>query len=117
MVLHIVKATSEAFAHIVDHQERENAKLKQRIYELEATLNPRPLFVEPLSIVHSVEESPGQAYKINKVTQLLFGVRSFIIEGIKTYSNLIVESFEILENVHRTGTHIQSFKNPLAFDL
>ena len=38
MELH--RETGEALAHIVDDQERENAKLKKRVAELEAALSP-----------------------------------------------------------------------------
>ena len=75
------------------------------------------MFVEALAIVHSVKESLVQAQKTDKVTWLLFEIKSFIVEGIKTYSYLIVEEFETLKNVHMMGTHIKSFKCLLAYDL
>ena len=87
MELH--RETYEALVHTMDDQEKENAELKQRIVELEATLSPRPLFVEPLAIVHSVEESPSLASKIDKVTQLLSRIRAFVAEGIKARPDLI----------------------------
>ena len=74
----------EALAHTVDDQERENAKLKKRIVELEASLSPRPLFVEPLAIVHSFGESLRHAHKIDKATQLLSQVIC-----CRRYQNLI----------------------------
>ena len=47
--------------------------------ELEVALSLWPLFTEPLSIVHSMEESPGQVRKSDKVTCLLSVVRSLFI--------------------------------------
>jgi hypothetical protein len=41
----------DALAHSITEQELENAKLKKRISELEVALSPRPLFVEPLSMM------------------------------------------------------------------
>lgn len=35
------------------------------------------------------------------------------MEAIKTQEDLIAEAFEILENTHRMGTHIKSFKDVL----
>lgn len=48
MELH--RETDEALAHTVDDQEMENSRLKQRIVELEASLNPHPLFSNPLQL-------------------------------------------------------------------
>lgn len=91
--------------------------MKQRIAKLEATLSPRPLFVELLAIVHSFEESPSQARKIAKVNQLLSRIKSFIVEGIKICSDLIAKAFEILDNVHKIETRINSFKDILESNL
>lgn len=70
-----------------------------------------------MSIVHSIEESLGEAFKFDKVTWLLFGVRSFVVEGIKTRTYLIFEAFEILGNVHKMGTCIRNFKDLLTTDI
>jgi hypothetical protein len=75
------------------------------------------LFSKPLAIVHSVEECLGHPRNIDKVTQFLSGIKSFVVEGIKNHSDLIAKSFEILENVHMMGTHTKSFKYILASDL
>ena len=77
MELH--RETSEALGYTIDDQEKENAKMKQSIYKLEASLSPWPFFIEPLPIIHSVEESPIPAYKIDKVTRLLSGTNSFVV--------------------------------------
>jgi hypothetical protein len=87
----------------MDDQEQENVRLKQRVVELEVAPTPRPLFVEPLSTLHSVEESPVQVCKFDKVTWLLTSIRSFVVEGIKTTTNLILEAFEILKNTQNMG--------------
>ena len=73
MELH--RAASEALAHTVDDQEKENVKLEQRIVELEATPSPISLFSKPLSIVQSIEDYLGQSWKFDKITYLLLGVR------------------------------------------
>lgn len=109
--------TNEALAHYVDDQERENARLKRRVIELEAPIIPQPLFVEPLPIVHSMGKSLVQARRFDRVTQLLYGIISFVTEGIKTGINLISKSFEVLENTHRMGIQIQNFRDILSVNL
>ena len=109
-VMELHQETDEDLAHTVNDEERENAKLKQRISELEVALSLNPLFAKPLVIVQSVEESLSQFRKIDKGTHLLSGIRSCVVESIKARAYLILEAFEILENVHKIGTHIRSFK-------
>lgn len=82
MELH--RETDKALTHTMDDQERENDKLMQRTDELEASFNPCPLFVEPLTIVQLVEESLGQAHKIDKVACLLPRISYFVVESIKS---------------------------------
>lgn len=52
----------------MDDKEREISRIKRRITNPEVALFPRQLFVESLSIVHSFEESPGQACIFDRVT-------------------------------------------------
>jgi len=62
------------------------------------------LFVEPLSIVHSVKESTGQSHGFHRVAWLLFGIIYSFAEGIKDKTNFISKAFEILEKIHKMGT-------------
>lgn len=103
-IMELHQATSEALAHTMDNQESEKTRLDHRIVELEAALSPCPLFTKPLAIVQSVEESQGQACKIDRVTRLLYGVRSLLVEGIKERKDLSFKAFVMLENVHKIGT-------------
>ena len=48
---------------------------------------------------------------------MLYGIKSFVIEGIKSQVDLIAEAFEILENVHKMGTCIKFFKYILASNI
>ena len=41
----------------------------------------------------------------------------FVVEGIKAWANLISKAFEIMENVHKMGTCIKSFKYLLTSDI
>ena len=36
--------------HYIEEQHEENVRLKSRVVELEATLNPKPLFTTPITI-------------------------------------------------------------------
>lgn len=56
-----MRETSEALSHAMDDQEKENVKIKQRIAKLETILIPRPLFSEPLSVAHPIEDSLVQS--------------------------------------------------------
>ena len=94
MELH--QETNKDLSHTVDDQEIKNARLKQRIVDLEDALNPHPLFSKSLAIVQPVEESPSQACKIDKITHLLSGVRSFVEQSIKERVDLISEAFKVL---------------------
>jgi hypothetical protein len=82
-VMEIHRETSEALSHTMDGQGKENARLKQRINELEVVLIPRPLFSNPLSIVHPTKDSLGQSHKFDKITYLLAGVYAFVTYNIK----------------------------------
>ena len=64
-----------------------------------------------------MEESLGQTQRFDKVTQLLYGIRSFVLESIKSIIDLIFEAFEVLENTHRVGIKIRNFGDILSIDL
>lgn len=59
----------------------------------------------------------SQAQKIDKVSLLLYGIRSFVPESIKARADLIVEAFQILENVQKMGTRIGSFKDIITSNI
>ena len=115
MELHQVMG--ESLAHTMDVQERENAKRKKRVEELEVFISPRLLVVETLSIVHSIEESLVHAHKKDKVNWLLSGIKLFVEECIKTIMDLIYEAFEILENTQNMGNRIRTLKDLLTSNL
>ena len=115
--MEIHRETNESLEHTVDDQEKENVRLKQRIDKIEVALSPHPLFVERLAIVQAIEESSGQACNINKVANLLSRIKSFVEEEIKARTYLNLEAFDILENVHKIGTHLRTFKEFLTADM
>lgn len=82
-VMELHQETGEALAHIVDDHERENVRMKKRVSELEVALSPQPLFLEPLSSVHLVEEPLGKSHKLDKVSQLLSSLRSFVAQVLR----------------------------------
>lgn len=51
-VMELHRAIGEDLECAVDDQERKNESLKQRIYELKDSLNPRPLLAKALAIAH-----------------------------------------------------------------
>jgi hypothetical protein len=49
-VLKFYQATNDALAHLITEQELENEILKNRVRELEFSLSPKRIFVEPLAM-------------------------------------------------------------------
>jgi hypothetical protein len=50
-IVHFHEATKEALKESICNIEKENFILKEKIKELETTLIPKPLFVEPLTTI------------------------------------------------------------------
>ena len=50
-VFKLHKATSEDLVNTFDDQEKENSEVRKRIAEMEVTLNPNLLFMEPLVVI------------------------------------------------------------------
>jgi hypothetical protein len=73
--------------------------------------------VKLLSIVYSIEDCSCQCHQFDKITCLLLGVHSFVVENINGRADLIYEAFEVLENAHKIGTCIRSFKEYLTLDI
>jgi len=70
--------TGEALKEFVGNIERENLELKLKIKELEATLIPKPLFVDPLNIAQptlTLEYIPKSSNKWKGSYSLLLVVR------------------------------------------
>ena len=75
--------------------------MKKRISELEDSLSPRPLFVEPLSIMVLEivpQDTPGTSSKVIEVAKLLSGVRMYVAENINEWLNTILEVWEVGTN-------------------
>ena len=92
----------QAIAHSITKQELENAKLKKRIRELEVSLNPRPLCVDPLSIMVSEKFPEGVTKSNSKVTKfvkLLMGVIKYVVENIDKRLGIIMEALAIATKV------------------
>jgi hypothetical protein len=99
----LYKATGEALVHIVASQEKKNARLKKMVAKLKVTLNPKPLFAEPLFIVvpsNFPSNSSSQNSKLdNKATTLLNGIRDFVTRNIKRSLDLIFGAWEIVVHI------------------
>jgi len=69
-------------AQSIVEQELENTKLKKRISELEDSLNPRPLFAEPLSIMvpkTTPQDTIGTSTRVKRDAKLLSGIKTYIV--------------------------------------
>ena len=76
-IFKLYESTDEALVHTIDDQEKENVRLRKRTFELEATLNPTPLFAEPLVVMIPNDFSNNsfkKVLKVDKAAKLLNGI-------------------------------------------
>jgi len=84
----------DSLDHSIIEKELENIILKNRISELEDPLSPRPLFVEPLSIIVPKtipQGTPCISSKVKKNAKLLRGIRMYVANNINKCLNTILD--------------------------
>jgi hypothetical protein len=70
--------------------------VKKRIRKLEDALSPRPLFVEPLSIMvleTTPQGTPRTSSRVKKDAKFLSGVKMYIVEKRNKRLNTIIEAW------------------------
>jgi hypothetical protein len=74
--------------------------LKKRVRELEVSLSPKPLFVEPLAMMvlrrRSLKKWLDQAPKSLKPQNFLIGIRRYVAENIDKRLGIMQEAWEII---------------------
>jgi hypothetical protein len=81
-------ATEEALHHSIEGIETKNAKLKDRIIELEDAFIPMPLLVNPLVIA-----MPGTpAANVNASSTFLTSCKGYVDNNIKKRMELVTEA-------------------------
>jgi hypothetical protein len=103
----------------IDNMEVENERLKNKVRELENALMPPPIFARPLASVQprmNPNGLPESNSKWRGTPNLLVAVRKFIEENIKKRMSLVLEAWDISNNIMTFGSKLHSFKDYLQDD-
>jgi hypothetical protein len=85
-IIQFHEATREALKESIDDIEKENLILKEKVKELEKYFLPRPLFIEPITVIQplcSLEDVPETSSRLKGSSSLLMVVRKYIGDSIK----------------------------------
>jgi hypothetical protein len=100
--------------------EEENAQLKERIRELEATLMPPPIMASHISMIHlgkGIQENPESSLRVKGISNLIMATRHVVEHNIKMRMSLIVELWDMSKSFPSLGLIIQNTKEYLNSDL
>jgi hypothetical protein len=92
--------------------ELQNAKLKERIKELEYTLMSPPILASPLATVKPATPD----LKLKGTSSLLVVVRKFVEENIKKRMSLIMQAWDVGSNIVSFGSKLNAFRDFLQGD-
>jgi hypothetical protein len=109
----IHKIIGDALDVSIDDMEAENARLKERVKELEYTLMPPPILASPLETI----QPRTSDLKLKGISSLLVAVRKFVEENIKKRMSLILEAWDIGSNIVSFGSKLNSFRDFLQSDF
>jgi hypothetical protein len=107
------RATRDALDDSIGGIEAENARLKDRVKELEEALIPMPLLASPLAI--AMPATP--AAKLKGSSSLLASCRGYVENNIKKRMELIVEAWETSQTMASLGTRAHTLLEHLQADL
>jgi hypothetical protein len=108
----IHKVIGDALDVSIDDLEAQNAKLKEKVRELESTLMPPPILAIPLAIV----KSGTPDLKLKGSSSLLMVVRKFVEENIKRRMSLIMEAWDVSCNIISFGSRLNAYNEFLQED-
>jgi hypothetical protein len=109
----IHRETGDAIDDSINGLEVENAKLKERIGELENSLMPLPILQSPFSMV----KPTIPIIKLKGSSSLPTSVRSYVEKNIKKRMSLIIEAWELYKNIVSFGSREHAFHEYLQADL
>jgi hypothetical protein len=109
----IHKETGDALDDYIDELEAENAKLKERIKELQNSLMALPILSNPLSMVRPTTPT----IKLKGSSSLLTMVKSYVENFFKKRMSLITEAWEVSKNIVSFGSRAHAFHESLQVDL
>jgi hypothetical protein len=116
----IHKVTGEALDVSIANMEEENAQLKEKIKELEATLMPPPILASPVAMIRpekSFQETPESSARVKGISNLIIATRHFVEENIKKRMSLILELWDMEKSFSSLGLRIQNIREYLNSDL
>ena len=106
-------ATEDALDNSIGGIEVENARLKDRVKELEEALIPMPLLASPLAI--AMPTTP--AAKLKGFSNLLASCRGYVEKNIKKIMELITQAWETSQGMSSLGTRAHYLHEHLQADL
>jgi hypothetical protein len=98
------KASGDALHDSIGGIEAENARLKDRVKELEEALIPMPLLVNPLAI--AMPATP--ATNLKGSSSLLASCRGYVENNIKKRMELVTEAWKTSQTITSLGTRAHS---------
>jgi hypothetical protein len=107
------RATGDALDDSIGGIEAENARLKDRVKELEEALIPMPLLASPLAI--AMPSTPTT--KLKGSSSLLASCRGYVENNIKKIMELITEAWETSQSMASLGTRAHTLLEHLQADL
>jgi hypothetical protein len=107
------KVSGDALHDSIGGIEAENARLKDRIKELEEALIPMPLLVNPLAI--AMPATP--AANLKGSSSLLASCRGYVENNIKKIMELVTEAWKTSQTITSLGTRAHSLLKHLQAEL
>ena len=104
----------------IDDMETENARIKERIKELDSTLMPSPILATMVSAIQpekSSSKTPESSLRIKGASSLISVTRHYVEENIKERMSLILETWDLANNFVSLGSKIQNTMEYLQDDL
>jgi hypothetical protein len=109
----IHKSVGDALDDSIVELEAENAKLKERIRELENALMPLPILENPLLMV-----KPTTPFiNLKGYSSLLTEVSSYVEKHINKRMSLITKAWEVSKNIVSFGSRAHTFHEYMQVDL
>jgi len=94
-------AIREALKESIFDIEKENLFLKEKIKELEKSIIPKPLYVEPITTIKPIltlKDVSESGSKLKGSSSLLMVVRKYVGDGIEKRIDLILEIWELSQS-------------------
>jgi hypothetical protein len=120
VILKIHKVKGDALDISIDDMEAENARLKERIQELEFTIMPPPILATLVAIVQpsrNFEKTLESSIRLKRTSSLLVATRHYVEQNIKKIMSLILDTWDLASNFVSLGSKIQNTREYLKADI